>query len=214
MFSLAQREALKIVLPIVMAAFIAWLCFPALWAKIAFGLLLALAAFALFFFRDPKRVIPADPRDIVAGADGRVVGIEEIAETPLGIGRTKRVAIFLSVMDVHINRMPVEGTVEVTKYQKGLFLDVRHPECSIRNENLAWHIRTPRGPVVVRQIAGLIARRIVAWAKVGDALSKGQRFGMIRFGSRTEIYLPLECEITVQLGDYVYGGSSVIARWP
>lgn len=210
----AFREALKILLPLLVMFLLTWLGLPAWWAKIALLLLGALIIFTLFFFRDPERAVPPDPALIVAAADGRIVGIEGCDQTPFDLGPTKRVAIFLSVMDVHVNRMPVEGTIEATKYQKGLFLDVRHPNCSIHNENLAWRIASPRGPVVVRQIAGLIARRIVAWAKPEDRLAKGERFGMIRFGSRTEVYLPPECEITVKLGDYVRGGKSVIARWP
>jgi phosphatidylserine decarboxylase len=173
----------------------------------------ALLVFIIFFFRDPERALPGDDSIVVAAADGLVVGVEEVDETRFGLGRMKRVAIFLSVFDVHVNRSPVAGTVVKTKYEPGRFLDVRHPEASSANENLAWHLETAHGPVVVRQIAGLIARRIVAWSKEGDKVERGFRFGMIRFGSRTEIYLPLNATITVKVGERVEGAATPIARF-
>jgi phosphatidylserine decarboxylase len=125
-----------------------------------------------------------------------------------------RISVFLSVFDVHVNRSPVEGTVRSTVYKAGKFLDVRHPESSTRNEARAWWIDTAGGPIAVRQIAGLIARRIVAWAGEDSALARGQRFGMIRFGSRTEVFLPIGCTPLVKVGDRVQGAATPIARWP
>ncbi len=189
-----------------------WL-FPAAWARVLAWIVLALIAFTLYFFRDPVRETPPQRELMVAPADGRVTQVDVCEESPFGLGRMKRVGIFLSVLDVHINRMPVAGTVERVHYRRGLFLDARHPESGERNESMAWHVRAEQGDVVVKQITGLIARRIIPWAKVGDALPKGARFGMIRFGSRTELYVPMECEILVREGDRVLGGLTLVARW-
>src|SRR6185295_5578412 len=118
----------------------------------------------------------------------------------------------LSVFDVHTNRAPVAGRITYRKRHEGHSLDARHRDCSEKNRAMTWAFETPRGTIVVRQLTGMIARRIVGWAKVGDELKKGERFGMIRFGSRTEVYLPLDAVVLVKVGDRVSGGSSVIAR--
>lgn len=170
--------------------------------------------YVLWFFRDPERAISADPRDIASPADGRVISVDRIEESWHFREPRLRIAIFLSVFDVHVNRAPVAGTVAKIHHHAGEFLDARNPEIDVRNEAMNWLLDTPRGGVVVRQIAGLIARRIVGWSKEGDVLEKGQRFGMIRFGSRTDVYLPLDCEALVKAGDRVQGGATVIARWP
>jgi phosphatidylserine decarboxylase len=120
----------------------------------------------------------------------------------------------LSIFDVHTNRVPIDGRVTHRQYRKGLYLDARSPDCPEKNESMTWAFENPRVTVVVRQIAGAIARRIVAWAQIGDELKKGDRFGMIRFGSRTELYLPLNAEVLVKVGDHVLGGSTIIARLP
>jgi phosphatidylserine decarboxylase len=170
--------------------------------------------YVLWFFRDPERPISADPQDIVSAADGKVIAVDTVQESWHAQAPLKRVAVFLSVFDVHVNRAPVAGTVTKIHHHAGEFLDARHPEVDVRNEAMNWLFETSRGPVILRQIAGLIARRIVAWSKEGDVLAKGHRFGMIRFGSRTDVYLPVECEIRVKVGERVQGGSTVIARWP
>ena len=177
-------------------------------------ILILLTAFVFYFFRDPERALPSDERIIVSAADGLVVGIEEYEEPDFHLGPMLRISVFLSVFDVHVNRAPVSGTVKSTVYKAGQFLDVRHPDSSTRNEARAWWIETPRGPVAVRQIAGLVARRIVAWAGEGSVLERGQRFGMIRFGSRTEVFLPIGCTPLVKIGDRVAGAATPIARWP
>src|SRR5207247_5565119 len=125
-----------------------------------------------------------------------------------------RVGIFLSIFDVHTNRAPIDGRITYRQHRKGLCVDARRPDCSEKNEAMTWAFENSRAIIVVRQLTGAIARRIVGWAKVGDELKKGQRFGMIRFGSRTEVYLPLDAEILVKVGDHVKGGASVIARLP
>lgn len=208
----ASKEGLRIIAPFLVVWFVL-LLLNTTWATVLAVILSALILFTIYFFRDPERELPEDEHLIVAAADGLVVGIEEVDEKEFKQGRMKRVAIFLSVFDVHVNRMPVSGRIKDTIYTKGKFHDVRHPDASAANEAKAWLIESSRGHVVVRQIAGLIARRIVGWAHVGETLERGDRFGMIRFGSRTEIYLPLDCEILVKLGDRVAGASTPVARW-
>jgi phosphatidylserine decarboxylase len=158
--------------------------------------------------------VPADPNLIVAPADGTVSDIVELDEKEVLKTKTRRVGIFLSIFDVHTNRAPITGWIIYRKHHAGLCLDARDPECPEKNEAMTWAFENSRGMIVVRQLTGAIARRIVAWANVGDELKKGERFGMIRFGSRTELYLPLEAEVLVKTGDHVSGGSTVIARLP
>jgi phosphatidylserine decarboxylase len=177
-------------------------------------LVFLLTLFVTYFFRDPERIVPADESIIVSAADGLVVGVEEMDEPDFHLGRMIRISVFLSVFDVHINRTPAKGLVKSTVYKTGRFLDVRHPDSSTQNECRSWWLTTPRGPVAIRQIAGLVARRIVAWSKEGDWLNRGHRFGMIRFGSRTEVFLPLTCTVLVKPGDRVEGAATPIARWP
>ena len=189
---------------------------------VIFGLFLAWAFWFFFllflctaaFFRDPERVVPPDPNLIVAPADGTVMDILELDENEVLKTKMRRVGIFLSIFDVHTNRMPITGRVAYRQDRPGLFLDARRPDCSEKNQSVTWAFENPRITVVVRQIAGAIARRIVTWAKVGDELKKGDRFGMIRFGSRTELYLPLSATVLVSVGDHVAGGATPIARVP
>jgi len=218
----ARKEALRFVIPLAMVLVtviillnlalvgpaVAWLL------KTLVIALVFLIAFVLYFFRDPERYVPADESIIVSAADGLVVGIDEMEEPDFHLGPMIRVAVFLSVFDVHINRTPCDGTVKSTVYKAGKFLDVRHPQSSQLNEARSWWLETPHGNVAVRQIAGLIARRIVAWAGEGTPLQRGQRFGMIRFGSRTEVFLPVDCTVLVKIGDRVQGAATPIAKWP
>jgi phosphatidylserine decarboxylase len=185
--------------------------FVSMWLSLIF---LALFLFTIAFFRDPNRPAPAGPNLIVAPADGRVRDIVELDEKEILKTKTRRVGIFLSIFDVHTNRAPIDGRIVYRQHHAGLCLDARDPNCSEKNEAMTWAFENPRGRIVVRQLTGAIARRIVAWANVGDELKKGERFGMIRFGSRTELYLPLNAEVLVKTGDHVSGGSTVIARLP
>lgn len=214
----ARQEARRFLFPLYLInaiLFVLWWVLP--WMTLTLGLLLLsilLSLFVNYFFRDPERVVPVDEKIIVSAADGLVVSVEEMEEPDFHLGRMIRIAVFLSVFDVHVNRSPVAGRVKSSIYKAGEFLDVRHRESSTRNECRSWWLETPRGPVAVRQIAGLIARRIVAWSKEDDSLARGQRIGMIRFGSRTEVFLPLECAVLVKPGDRVEGAATPIARWP
>jgi len=175
-------------------------------------LFLILIFYTFFFFRDPERTVPADPNAVVAAADGTVADISEVEENELLKTKTRRVGIFLSIFDVHTNRAPVDGRIIYRQRREGACFDARRPECSEKNEALTWAFENTRVTIVVRQLTGAIARRIVAWADVGDELKKGDRFGMIRFGSRTEVYLPLAANVLVKVGDHVAGGSTIIAR--
>ena len=168
--------------------------------------------FCLNFFRDPDRVVPPGDDVVIAAADGVVADIVEIDETEVLKTRCKRVGIFLNVFDVHVNKAPIAGKITYRQHHPGLFLDARNPECSIKNEALTWAIEGKYATLVIRQITGAIARRIVPWSQVGDSVEKGFRFGMIRFGSRTEIYLPLMSTLEVKIGDKVRGAETVIAK--
>lgn len=167
----------------------------------------------LWFFRDPERRPPLDPAAIVAPADGLVVEIDDITDaSDLGV-RGRRISIFLSVFDVHVNRSPVAGAIRTSEYTRGAFLDARKREACRRNERRDWVIDTDGGPCAVSQIAGLIARRIVAWSAPGDSVAAGERIGMIRFGSRTDLVLPEKADVSVRIGDRVRGGETIVGRW-
>ena len=174
--------------------------------------ILLLTVYTISFFRDPDRVAPANRDAVLAAADGVVADIVEIDETEVLNARTRRVGIFLSVFDVHTNRAPIDGRIIYRKSHEGLCLDARHLDCTTKNRAMTWAFENQRVTLVVRQLTGMIARRIVGWSNVGDELSRGERFGMIRFGSRTEVYLPLDAVVLVKVGDRVTGGLSVIAR--
>ena len=173
---------------------------------------LVLIGYTFAFFRDPDRTVPAEADLVVAAADGVVVEIAELEESEVVRGTMRRVAIFLSVFDVHTNRAPIDGRIIYREHHEGLCLDARKPDCSVKNEAMTWAFENPRATLVVRQITGAIARRIVGWSQVGDRVEKGERFGMIRFGSRTEVYLPLNATVLVKVGDRVAGGATPIAR--
>jgi phosphatidylserine decarboxylase len=202
-------EARWILLILALAAVATWLI--SAWLSLIF---LSLFLFTVAFFRDPDRPVPADPNLVVAPADGTVSDIVELDEKEVLRKKTRRVGIFLSIFDVHTNRAPIAGRIVYRKHHEGLCLDARDPQCPEKNEAMTWAFENSRTTIVVRQLTGAIARRIVAWSNVGDELKKGERFGMIRFGSRTELYLPLEAEVLVKTGDHVSGGSTVIARLP
>lgn len=170
--------------------------------------------FSLYFFRDPERTPPADESLAVSPADGVVVEVSEVEESEYLHRPVRRVGIFLSVFDVHVNRAPLPGEILHSVPFTGRYLDARNPDSAKLNARRTWVIAGPQATVIVRQITGAIARRICAWSQVGDFVGRGERFGMIRFGSRTEADFPLEAEILVKPGDRVRGGETPIARIP
>ena len=171
---------------------------------------LLLAAFFLWFFRDPKREIPGDPGLIVSPADGKVT---EVARIVTPEGPRQRVSIFLSVFDVHVNRSPVAGVLREVRYRKGEYLNALNPESAVRNEQNLAVVDCDEGySISFVQIAGLLARRIVFTKKPGERLRRGERVGLIKFGSRTDLVLPGHAEVLVKVGERVRGGDSIIAR--
>jgi phosphatidylserine decarboxylase len=174
-------------------------------------LLVCLGAFVFYFFRDPERVIPADPGAIVSPADGRVVVITD--EDHAGVPG-QRISIFLAIWNVHVNRSPAAGTITKMDYRPGKFLAAMMARASRENEQNVISLSTASGEMTFKQIAGLIARRVVCWKKIGDIVQRGERIGLVRFGSRVDLWVPREAELQVALGDNVKGGSSVLARWP
>jgi len=171
-------------------------------------LFLVLTLFILNFFRDPERTPPEDPSAIISPADGRIVQIcvETFACRPV-----RRVSIFMSPVDVHVNRAPVSGTISEVVYQRGHFGIASSERASTENEQNAFTVESAAGPIVVRQIAGLLARRIVFWKRVGDRLERGERVGLIKFGSRVDVLLDVAVDLRVKTGDRVRAGSSVLA---
>ncbi len=174
------------------------------------GALLFLAAFVLYFFRDPERVAPADPAAVVSPADGRVM---EIVAEPMGSQPGRRISIFLAIWDVHVNRAPMAGRIQKVEYRPGRFYAAMRSRASAENEQNVVRLSTARGEMMFRQIAGWVARRVLLWKSEGDAVERGERVGMIRFGSRMDVWLPMEAEILVRPGQHVAAGTSILARW-
>ncbi|MDF2630921.1 MAG: hypothetical protein K0R39_4752 [Symbiobacteriaceae bacterium] len=175
------------------------------------GILLALC---LWFFRDPERTVPGSESDVVSPADGRVMFVREVEEPRFLGGKAVMVSIFLSVFDVHINRMPVGGTIAYRDYVKGQFLAAWDETVGEVNERSYLGVNTGRHKVLISQVAGLIARRILLWPVVGEKLARGDRFGLIRFGSCTQIWLPMGSTVLVKPGDRVKGAVTLIGRLP
>lgn len=167
----------------------------------------------LNFFRDPARTSQAGPRAVISPADGKVVAIEDLAGGgDLPPGQLRLVSVFMNIFDVHVNRAPASGTIKSVVHHPGGYVPADRPEAATGNERLAVHIETERGPLVVVQVAGLVARRIECRLAAGDAVRRGQRYGMIRFGSRLDIYLPAAARVTVNLGQRVKAGVSQIGE--
>jgi phosphatidylserine decarboxylase len=179
------------------------------WTTAGIAVLLV-GLYILYFFRDPRRIPPEGEGNIVSPADGKVDTIEVVEHSVFPGGRALKVGIFLSVFDVHINRAPLKGQVVETKHQSGRFLNAMNKNSSLVNESNLIVFETENGPVLVKQIAGLIARRILCSLKKGDAVERGDRIGLICFGSRTEAYLPVNTRIEVTCGMKVKGGSSIL----
>ena len=186
---------------------------------IVLGLALAISLFLVItagqFFRNPRRTTPENERHVIAPADGKVVVIEETDEMEHVGGRCIQVSIFMSPINVHVNRSPIAGVVDYFKYHSGKYLVAWHPKSSTENERTSLGIRNSAGQLVfLRQIAGALARRIVCYSRPGEALKQGAEFGFIKFGSRVDLFLPLGTKVLVNLGDRPIGGQTVIAELP
>ncbi|MFN2412927.1 MAG: phosphatidylserine decarboxylase [Pyrinomonadaceae bacterium] len=197
------KEGLPFVLVPAFAALLA--AYFQLWILAA--VLAAVAFFMAYFFRDPERRIPAEENVIVSAADGRVTRIEDVAEG-------KVVSVFLSPFDVHINRAPIKGRITSVEYVKGRKAPATSNQASFSNERNSLTIAGEKMTVVCTQIAGIVARRIVCWKNEGDELEIGERFGLIKFGSRTDLLMPSTIELLISVGDRVIGGETLIARMP
>jgi len=176
------------------------------------GVALLLSIFVVSFFRNPERTPPGDAHAVVAPADGTVIVAERVMDTPLGCEALK-ISIFMSVFNVHVNRAPLDGTVTDISYYPGKFFDARDGRASFENERNAVILETSAGMrIAFVQIAGLIARRIICYPKVGDVLVRGARYGLIRFGSRVDVYLPVDVEPLVAIGERTVAGQTVLGR--
>ncbi len=179
---------------------LAWIC-------------LLLTTFVLSFFRDPERVVPQDEDLMVSPADGKVIIVETVTDDTFTEGQAYKVSIFMNVFNVHVNRAPMAGAIEKIIYKPGKFYSADSERGALQNEYCAAVLRTKSGKkMAFVQIAGLIARRIVCWLEAGDIITKGSRFGLIRFGSRVDLYLPLESELLIQVGQKVRAGETPLAR--
>jgi phosphatidylserine decarboxylase len=193
-----------------LAALVVALLLGWFWAPLAI-LPLLLGAFFLWFFRDPERQITSEPGAIVSPADGKVTSVGQI---DLNGRRVNRISIFLNVFNVHVNRTPIGGTITNVEYRKGKFVNAMGDASSDQNEQNIVTVEGEGQTIIFKQIAGLLARRIVFTKTVGDRVTRGERIGLIKFGSRTDIIFPAEANIKVRLGDKVAGGSSVLAVMP
>jgi phosphatidylserine decarboxylase len=193
------RDAYRFLVPLAVLAVLGFV----LGYTIAGLLVSALFAFVAFFFRNPARTIPADPRAIVSPADGKVVRLERV-------GSVTRMSIFLSLFNVHVNRSPIAGRIESVEYRPGKFMVAFNDKASTDNERNIVMVSDGRINIVFTQIAGIVARRIVFWKKKGDAVNRGELVGLIRFGSRVDVLFPAGTEATVSVGDRVKGGSTCI----
>ena len=169
------------------------------------------ATFVLCFFRDPERFVPGRQDALVSPADGKVIHVEKVMENPFTGGEVTKISIFMNVFNVHVNRIPFKGKVEKVIYKPGKFYSADSAQGGLENEYCATIISTPQGKTLAFvQIAGLIARRIVCWLEPGDEVARGSRFGLIRFGSRVDLYLPLETDVLIKEGDKVRAGETVL----
>lgn len=177
-------------------------------------LLLVISTFVLMFFRDPERLIPDDEKTILSPADGKIIVSEIVKDERFSETEVLKLSIFMNVFNVHVNRLPVSGNVEKIQYVPGKFLSADNDKAHLKNEYCAVTMTTEEGrTLTVVQIAGLIARRIVCWLEPGDVVQRGRRFGLIRFGSRLDVYLPPDAKIAVRMGQKVKAGETVLARF-
>ena len=181
---------------------------------IAAGIMFALAIWVIYFFRDPERTGQRGEQYVVSPADGKIVQITEVEEPAFVHGRALRISIFMNVFNVHVNRYPVSGKVGYVHYNAGKFLNAASDKASLENEQMSVGIDSAHGRVLVRQIAGLIARRIVNYAAVGDEAEQGTRMGIIRFGSRVDVFVPPSSRVRVRVGDFPIAGVTILSEFP
>jgi len=199
---------------LVVVAFIAAVHFRSWPLWLVAILVTVLALWCAYFFRDPERTGPRGPNIVVAPADGKVLMITNVDEPRFIKGQATRISIFMNVFNVHVNRYPVDGRVDFVWYNKGKFFNAAAEKSSLENEQMSVGVTTPSGVrVLTRQIAGLIARRIVTYSKVGDEAHQGDRFGIIRFGSRVDVFIPATSVVKVKLGDITAAGTTVLAEF-
>ena len=187
-------------------------CLLLAFSKFAAGLALLCGVLASLFFRVPRRVAPQEPGFILSPADGKIVAVDDVQEDYFLGGMSKRISIFLSILDVHMNYAPVDGVIDCVEYRKGQFRWAFEPKASDLNENQRIGISGPSGRLLLRQIAGAVARRIVLFKKTKQPVKRGEIIGMIRFGSRVEIYIPASAALKVRVGERVAGGLTVLAH--
>jgi phosphatidylserine decarboxylase len=180
---------------------------------VAFALTV-IALWVAYFFRDPERVGERGKQLVIAPADGKIVQIAEVDEPEFLQSKAQRISIFMNVFDVHVNRYPVSGTVRYVHYNKGKFINAAADKASLENEQSSVGIETESGRILVRQIAGLIARRIVTYSKVGEKVDQGDRLGIIRFGSRVDVFIPVNAKLRVKVGQATVAGVTVLAELP
>jgi len=198
---------------IILAAFVT-LVFALIGWTLATLVLLALTLFIIYFFRNPERSVPQGESCVVAPADGRIVFLDRVEEAPMLEGPALKISIFMSVFNVHVNRFPCAGTVIDSYYKKGAFLNAALDKASEKNEQLGLLIEAGQDrKLACVQVAGLIARRIVCYPEIGDSLSTGERYGLIRFGSRVDVYLPVDFSPRVSLGQTTVAGETILGHW-
>ena len=205
------KDAYKFALPLLAATVLLFLLGTKWPDAVWFGaLFLVLLLFVCYFFRDPQRTIPTDPNVIVSPADGKVVEIvDELLDSRMG----HRISIFLNIFNVHVQRSPVTARIADVVYQPGKFYAAFRSDASVENEQNIIYLHASRGTVVFKQIAGAIARRVICWKTEGENVAIGEHVGLIRFGSRVDVWLPMDTELQVKRGDTVKGGESILARW-
>jgi phosphatidylserine decarboxylase len=208
------REGYPFMLGTAFLAALAWgaVAVAGSWTIVPASLLTLLTAFVFYFFRDPEREIPSGEGAVISPGDGKIIDIREVDESSFIGGPCRRITIFLSVFNVHVQRAPVSGDVAHREYRPGEFAVAWHPKASEKNEQSSLGLIARGHRVLVRQIAGLIARRIVTYPEQGGQVERGERIGLIRFGSRVDLFMPLDWSLDCAVGDRVAGGSTVLAR--
>lgn len=197
---------------IVMAMFVTIVAALLGWAFLTW-VLVAVTLLVGHFFRDPERMLTVGPEFVISPADGKIIAVEKVDSVRFLEGPRVKISIFMTIFDVHVNRVPVSGVVRGLHYQKGRFLSANKGRASLENEQGWLWVRSDSGvDVVLTQVAGLLARRIVCWPAVGDSVNRGERFGMIRFGSRLDVYVPFHSELSVSKGDRVHAGETPLCR--